>query len=108
LCGDELADLVVVADASILDERTLEALVDLGRPICWYVADEHSFTSGVHPAATVPLTRSASVAGGRVANLDVTSAGQAVHDAAACDAASAACAILIGLAWRSGPFRFEA
>jgi len=95
-----VADVVVVADATALDERTRCALVERGAPICWYVAEDNAFTAGVHPAVPLPLSRNAGAA-------SPPSASAAVHDAAACDAASVACAILIGLRNRSGPFRFE-
>ena len=94
------ADVVLVADATSLDEATRLALVKRGKPICWYVVDELGFTSGVHPAVRLPSPRPA----GEESNPPTSAA---VHDAAACDAASAACAIVIGLDWRSGPFRLE-
>jgi len=94
-------DIVLVADATALDEPTSRALLQLRKPICWYAADEHGFRSGVHPAARLP---SLPPVGGK----SNAHASAAVHDAAACDVASVACAILLGLDWRSGPFHFEA
>jgi len=98
--GDENADVVVVADATALEERMRRNLLERDTPICWYVVEDDAFTAGVHPTAPLPHSRIASV-------VSPMAAGEAVHDAAACDAASAACAILIGLPMRSGPIRFE-
>jgi hypothetical protein len=92
------ADVVVLADATSLDERTHGVLVECGKPICWYVVEENAFTSGVHPAAPLP-----SPPGARIVPSEHRSSG--VHDAAACDAASVACAIVIGLTQRNGPVR---
>lgn len=98
--GDEDAQVVVVADAVTLDERTHRALLERDWSICWYVVEENAFTGGVHPAAPLPPPRTVRV--------EPSSQPCApVHDAAACDAASVACAILIGLEEHCGPFRME-
>lgn len=91
------ADVVVVADATTLDEPMRRALLERDTPICWYAVEENAFTAGVHPTVPLPLSRNSAAA----------SADAAVHDAAACDAAAVACAILIGLPQQSGPFRIE-
>jgi len=93
-------DVVVIADSPALCATDRSTLLALAKPICWYAADERGFTSGVHPSAPLPATS-------RNAAAYATSCADAAHDAAACDAAAVACAMLIGLAWRSGPFRFE-
>jgi len=99
--GDgDVADVVLVADATTLDERTRRSLLERETPICWYVVEDEAFTAGVHPAAPLPASRAVSTA-------SPSSAREAIHDAAACDAASVACAILIGLHSPSGPFRVE-
>lgn len=92
-------DVAIAADARVLDDATHRALVACDRPVCWYATDDAGFTSGVHPGAPLPQ-RDAD----RFSQAGLSAA---VHDAGACDAASIACAILIGLPWRSGPFRFD-
>jgi hypothetical protein len=94
-------DLVIVADAATIDETTKAIVANLGRPVCWYSADLDGFTSGVHPDAPLPLSTEA-IDANRQPEIN-----GAIHDVAACDAASIACAILLGLAWRSGPFHFD-
>lgn len=90
------ADLVVVADTRAIDDATHAALLRTAAPLCWYAAGPEGFCSGVHPVA--PLPRPAPDGG---------PPGQALHDAAACDVASVACALLLGLPCREGLVRFE-
>ncbi|MFN2378298.1 MAG: hypothetical protein ABR538_17345 [Candidatus Binatia bacterium] len=89
-------DLVVVADAGVLDEGTRAALLRAASPLCWYATGPDGFSSGVHPASPLPSPASAS-----------GEPDDALHDAAACDAASVACAILLGLPCREGVVRFD-
>lgn len=90
------ADLVVVADTGSLDPAARESLLRLGLPLCWYVTGDDGFRSGVHPASPLPPT-----APGR------DQAGSALQDAAACDAAAVACAVLLGLPCRQDTVRFD-
>ena len=84
-------DLAIVAGALSIDDETRRMLLACGRPACWTVVDDHGFTSGVHPGAALPAKQAASP----------DSPESLFHDAAACDVASLACAVLTGLACRS-------
>lgn len=90
------ADVVLVAGVADLAPVARRDLATAARPVCWYVLDEDGFTAGVHPQAPLPLHAAAHT--GKDA--------EGWHDAAACDAAAVACAILIGLDCRPGPLRF--
>lgn len=92
-------DVVIVAEAAGLDEAARSAVLSWGKPVCWYLLEDDGFTSGVHPDA--PLPEASRDASGRP-----EADSSAMHDAAACDAASVACATVLGLPQRSGPFRF--
>ena len=92
-------DLAIVADTHALDESARRELLELGKPVCWYTTDATGFTSGVHPGLPLPADDEGAPA--------PSSCPPELHDAAACDAASVACAILVGLPWRSVPFRFD-
>jgi hypothetical protein len=94
ILGD--SDLVIVAGAEFVDAALLASLASSGRPICWYVLDDDACTVGVHPHAPLPLL--ASTSGARAE----------WHDVCACDAASLACAIAIGLPHRREATRFAA
>lgn len=89
--------LVLVADAAAIDETLRSALLRLGRPICWYEIEEHGFRSGLHPSAALPSSP-------RSRRPDECAS---IHDAAACDAAAVACAVLCGLVVEPGAVRFE-
>lgn len=90
----EAFDLVVVADASTLEPDLRSAVLAAGRPACWYRLDPEGFSSGVHPAAALPLSPNVRT---EAANEPVA---DALHDAAACDLAALACAIVLGLPHR--------
>jgi len=97
---DASVDIVIVANAAGLDDEARTAVQSCGKPLCWYVIEDDGFTSGLHPAAPLPGTPF------QTAPAPVPES-STMHDAAACDAASVACAILLGLPHRSGPFRFS-
>ena len=87
-------DLVVVANAPGLEPDVRSAVLAADRPTCWYRLAPEGFTSGVHPAAALPLSRNL-----RTEAAD-DSVADALHDAAACDVAALACAIVVGLPHR--------
>jgi len=89
-------DVVLVADTAVLDEVQCSALLSLARPVCWYSSNEDGFTSGVHPYSPLPPVRST-----RGFAVDMA------QDAAACVAASDACAIVCGLLVRREELRFD-
>lgn len=93
------ADLAIVAGVADAPPDLLRALAAATRPVCWYALHDEGFTAGVHPAAPLPLHLQAD------SSPDATSDPR--HDAAACDAAAVACAILIGLGHRQGPVHFD-
>jgi hypothetical protein len=82
------ADLVVVCDRSVIDESELSAMADLGKPVCWYVIESDGVACGVHPGESLPPPR------------PPASGNDGIHDAAACEAAALACAVLTGLLQR--------
>lgn len=88
-------DVVVVAGTASVAPALRSSLAAGSVPVCWYEAGGDGFTAGIHPAAPLPCTPSTG------------DADDAIHDAAACDAAGLACAIVLGLAHREGPDRFE-
>ena len=98
--GISVVDAVVVCDASVLDEAGREEICSLHVPVFWYATDRDGFTSGVHPGACLPAAAAAPA-------LEAPDDRDSVHDAAACEAASAACATLLGLPCPAGPFRFD-
>jgi len=87
--------VVVVADAGGSGEELRAWLAGCAAPQCWYSVERDGFTSGVTPAAPLPLRQPA-----RAAGID-----DALHDAAACEAAALACAVVLGLAVRPAPKR---
>lgn len=87
-------DLVVVADASGIEPHIRSAVLAAGRPTCWYRLDQEGFSSGVHPAAALPLPANA------VTGTTDDPVEESLHDAAACDVAALACAIVLGLPHR--------
>jgi hypothetical protein len=89
--------VVLVAEVCAVDEDVRAAILASGRPVCWYAIEEPGFTGGVHPQAPMPP----------VAALTQRDEDSPFHDVAACDAASAACAVVLGLPVRPGPFRFR-
>lgn len=91
-------DVIVLAGTASVAPALRSSLAAGSVRVCWYEAGGDGFTAGVHPAAPLPCTPSAAAAG---------DGDDAVHDAAACDAAGLACAIVLGLAHREGPDRFE-
>ena len=88
-------DVAVVADIGAIDESTRTSLVTRGSPVCWYRVDEHGFTTGVHPPTPLPVEENARLNGGRG------------HDAAACDVAGLAAAIVAGLPCRRETTPFD-
>jgi hypothetical protein len=84
--------LAVVADASCLDDSIRSLILASGGPACWYTLEEGGFSSGIHPAAPLPID---------TARRDLVTS--PIHDVAACDAAALACAVLVGLACGSEP-----
>jgi hypothetical protein len=90
-------DVAIACDATALDDAAHASLLGWNAPVCWYVLDRGGFTSGVHPDAQLPAAAPRTLDG----------ATDALHDAAACDVAAVACAILVGLPWRPGLFHFE-
>lgn len=93
-------DLVVVADAAALDERRRAALLRAASRLCWYTTGPDGFRSGVHPASPLPSPEPAPQ------RPDDSIAG-ALHDAAACDAAAVACALLLDLPCRKDVVAFD-
>jgi hypothetical protein len=83
------ANVVLVAGVESLAPSLLASLSSSEKPVCWYVLDADGFTSGVHPDAPLPARA-----------VPPSPAPSELHDAAACDAASLACAIAIGLPHR--------
>jgi hypothetical protein len=88
------ATVAVALDAPKLPPGDRRLLLELGIPVCWYAAGLSSFSSGVHPDAPLPD------AGSAAGTPDV-------HDAAACEAAALACAIVVGLPCRTERFDFR-
>lgn len=80
------ADLAMVCDASRLSVPRRLDLLESKIRICWYNIGALGFTSGVHPHSTLPTTSPAT-----------SGCGIAIHDAAACDSAATACALLANL-----------
>ncbi len=87
---------VVVAGADCLSPAIHRLLISCGLPLCWYVLEQGGFTSGCHPQAPMPHAAASSHA---------DAIHEALHDAAACDAAAVACAFIVGLASFPGPFQ---
>jgi len=79
-------DVVVVADASTLDASLHEKLVTGAGPLCWYRCEGAAFTTGIHPASALPAPR-----------ITARETPDALHDAAACDVAALACALIVGM-----------
>lgn len=92
------ADVAIVAGAGSVPPSLLSSLASGRIPVCWYALAEDGFTAGVHPGAALPVPAPAPPRDAESARL---------HDAAACEAASAACAIVLGLPLRGGTFRFQ-
>lgn len=90
------ADVILLAGVEALAPSLLASLVSSGKPVCWYVLDADGFTSGVHPDAPLPSQEA-----------PPSPPSTALHDAAACDAASVACAIAIGLPHRRHATRWN-
>jgi hypothetical protein len=90
------SDAIVISDTNALDAATYSRLTSTGRPICWYALANDACITGIHPLSPVPLPV-----------IGMTAGDSPLHDAAASDAAAAACAILSGIECRSGPFRFQ-
>lgn len=86
---------VVVAGVEALPAHERAGLAALGCPVCWYLLRGDGFVSGVHPGASLPIETPAANAS---ETIDET-----LHDAAACDAAAAACALICGLPLQRGP-----
>ena len=85
-------DIAIVADVASLDDATLRILARSGRAVCWYELDAQGFRCGVHPNAPLPAVGAHDGAPDREEREE-----RAEHDAAACDAAALACAIVLGL-----------
>ena len=85
---DHAFEAVIVANTDALDRDLRDRFIASGVPICWYTLRSDDFVSGVHPDAPLPVASQSPVA---------AHANSALHDAAACDSASVACAILIGM-----------
>jgi len=98
---DGPVDLVVAAEAAHLDVDLRRGVHDLGLPICWYSLDEAGFTSGVTPDAPLPEPQ------GSLTTTMVDPLLASRHDAAACDVATLACAIVIGLPHRRALANFR-
>ncbi|HYC57531.1 MAG TPA: hypothetical protein VEL28_21545 [Candidatus Binatia bacterium] len=98
--GDARKDLraVVVAGASTLDASSRQAVLQSGLPACWYEITEGGFVAGVHPFAPMPDQGRARLA---------ASPALLMHQAAACDAAATACAIIVGLPYCTGPHELD-
>lgn len=89
---------VVVAGVDALCEGRRQQLLRSGLPIFWYRLENAAFTSGCHPLAPLP----------EVAPRPETDAfDENLHDAAACDAAAAACALILGIPTPVGPFSWD-
>lgn len=94
------ADVAIVAGTGSVPAPLLSSLASGSAPVCWYALEDDGFTAGVHPGAEMPPS-SPDLAPPRDART------ARLHDAAACEAASAACAIVLGLPLRGGTFRFQ-
>jgi len=91
---------VIVAGADTISAARREELLDAGLPVCWYVLERDGFTCGLHPQALLPAAPAMPGSPGPIDNR--------LHDAAACDAAAVACALIAGQAVPAGPFRCAA
>ncbi|HXC52705.1 MAG TPA: hypothetical protein VN634_17610 [Candidatus Limnocylindrales bacterium] len=96
--SDGAFDLAIAADAASLDSRLRRELIESKRPVCWYALGENGFESGAYPDAELPQQETAPAKSDRAAS---------GHDAAACDVASLACAILLRLPHRASAEIFE-
>ncbi len=96
--SDGAFDLAIAADAASLDARLRRELIASKRPVCWYALGENGFESGAYPDAELPQQET------DPAKADPAASG---HDAAACDVASLACAILLGIPHRPSAEHFE-
>jgi hypothetical protein len=85
--------VVVVCDRSALDAADLDSLTRLDQPVCSYSLETDGFTSGVYREATLPSGPA------------LPSPFECMHDAAACEVAAMACAILLGLPHRDAVVR---
>ncbi|HYB98004.1 MAG TPA: hypothetical protein VEC57_02610 [Candidatus Limnocylindrales bacterium] len=113
---------VVVAGVSSIDDRTRERILRSGVPALWYELTGRGFVCGVHPDARLEeaaTSRRAADDGTRATQHvatrdDATTSTQhrapadddavrsLLHRVAACDAAAAACAVILRLPFRSG------
>jgi hypothetical protein len=91
------ADVIVVADTRAIDFPAHARVMASSAPACWYTIVDGAFVAGIHPDCPLPLPEAPATGSGD----------SPIHDAAACDAASTACAILIGIDRGSGAIRFE-
>lgn len=84
--NEATAHLVLVAEASSLEDQQRERVLAMGVPVCWYQLDESGYRSGVHPDASFPFPDG-----------PTAPAWPPLHDVAACDVAALACSVLLDL-----------
>ena len=100
----EDAQVAIVAGVDSIADPLLALLASCGKPVCWYRIDGDGFTSGVHPESPLPSSPSSPSCPACPAS---PASPAEWHDAAACDTAAIACAIILGLPHRRGPFHFQ-
>jgi hypothetical protein len=91
------ANVIIVADANAAGLSLHTRVTASKAPACWYTISDGVFVAGLHPHSPLPPPEAGTVGAGD----------SPLHDVAACDAASAACALLIGIERDAGPHRFE-
>jgi len=92
--------VAVACEPALLSSSIRDRLEASTAPVCWYELTERGFRAGIHPHAPLPSRR-------EPASTPSSALTPILHSIAAVDAAASACACILALPHRNGPYEVE-